>query len=81
MAGQLWDDLMATYEQLTGEYGDLNEGEGPDEGSLAAELVAWGEARGRAQGVAFAIAVLVNALHPNIEDVRAEALARWEASQ
>lgn len=36
--------------------------------------------RGRAQGVAYSIAVIQNPYLPNIEAVRAEAMDRWEAA-
>lgn len=75
MAGQLWDDLMTTYERLTGEFEDLDL---PDDASEAHPYFLWGEARGRAQGLALAIAILTNPLRPDVESVRAEALARWE---
>jgi hypothetical protein len=79
MSEQLWGDLMATVERLHGEYGDLSEGDGPDDGSLEAELVAWGEARGRAQGVALALAILTNPTSPDVDAVREESVERWEA--
>lgn len=37
--------------------------------------------KGKAQGVAFAIATIENPYLPNIERVRAEAMRRWEADQ
>jgi len=77
MLEQLWDDLMATYERLTGEYGDVDLPDEEESGHPHSYLL-WGEARGRAQGLAFAIAILVNPLHPDIEAVREEANERWK---
>lgn len=41
----------------------------------------WGEQRGQAQGLAFAIAVLENPYEMNVEKVKAEAMKRWEAAE
>lgn len=40
----------------------------------------WGEARGAAQGLAYAIALLANPRRPNVDWVREEAARRYEAS-
>lgn len=50
----------------------------PTEDDLAESWQEWGEIRGRAQGVAFAIAMIQNMSEPNIEWVRTEAVRRWE---
>jgi hypothetical protein len=76
----LWGDVMATVERLHGEYADLMAEPGlPTRRDQ--ELVQWGEARGRAQGLAFALALLANPRHPDIEAVRAESVRRWEAAE
>lgn len=41
----------------------------------------WGELRGKAQGLAFAIAVLTNPYAANVPAVKVEAKARWEKRQ
>lgn len=41
-------------------------------------LKEWGELRGQAQGLAFAIAVLTNPYSVNVPAVKKEAMARWE---
>lgn len=79
MADQLWADLMADYERLVGDYADLGE-VGPEElDESGQELVAWGEARGRAQGLAMALAVLRNPYAPDVPNIKEEAYDRWTA--
>jgi hypothetical protein len=81
MAEQLWADLLADYERLVGEYADLGE-VGPEElDESGQELVAWGEARGRAQGLAMALAVLRNPYAPDIPSIKEEAYDRWTAQE
>lgn len=41
----------------------------------------WGEERGQAQGVAYALAIMLNPYQPNVPGVKAEAMERWEARQ
>jgi hypothetical protein len=43
-----------------------------------AALKDWGELRGQAQGLAFAIAVLTNPYAANVPAVKKEAMQRWE---
>lgn len=42
---------------------------------------AWGEERGQAQGVAFAIALITNPYAPDLPAVKAEAVERWQDAQ
>lgn len=79
MAGQLWAQLMTTVERLHGEYADLDLPE-EDSGDEIETYLAWGEARGFAQGLALALAVLANPRHPDMDAVRAESAERWEAA-
>lgn len=44
----------------------------------ADEYRRWGEDRGQAQGLAFAIATIENPYNPNMDDVRARAMERWQ---
>lgn len=48
---------------------------------IADEWHTWGDVRGYARGLAEAIALITDVYHPNLEDVRDEAMARWEARQ
>jgi hypothetical protein len=41
----------------------------------------YGEWRGQAQGVAYALAVLTNPYQPDVDKIRAEAMERWEAGE
>lgn len=70
---ELWDELdSVVYRLMT---------DGWEKGPLtAADLKAWGEQRGQAQGLVFAIAMVHNMSEPNTEWVRQEAMRRWEAS-
>jgi len=38
----------------------------------------WGEWRGRAQGIAYALALLTNPAKPDVEAIREKAMQRWE---
>lgn len=53
--------------------------------TLAAEwydtLRDWGELRGQAQGLAFAIAILTNPYAADVPAVKKEAMARWQSRQ
>jgi hypothetical protein len=44
-------------------------------------LKEWGELRGQAQGLAFAIAILTNPYAADVPAVKKEAMARWESRQ
>lgn len=44
----------------------------------AEEWQLYGEERGRAQGVAYALAVLTNPYHIDVDAIRATALERWK---
>lgn len=45
------------------------------------EIHRYGEWRGQAQGVAYALAVLTNPYAPDVDKIRAEAMKRWEAGE
>jgi hypothetical protein len=47
-------------------------------GSWYDTLKGWGELRGQAQGLAFAIAILTNPYAADVPAVKKEAMARWE---
>lgn len=87
----LWQDLDDVMDQLMeqgapdkqvmgSEFSDKN---GRHEGHQLADewygvLREWGELRGQAQGVAFAIAILTNPYAADVPAVKKEAMARWE---
>ena len=68
---ELWAELDNLMYQL------MTDG-APTESEPSGSWQEWGEIRGRAQGVAFAIASISNLSEPNVEWVRAEAVRRWE---
>jgi hypothetical protein len=77
----LWAELDSIVDQLHSD----GEPEEPEFHNLAtqqdlyAELKdwkAWGEQRGKAQGVAYALAIILNPTAPDIEAVRAESVRR-----
>lgn len=49
--------------------------------SMQRQFQEYGEWRGQAQGVAYALAVLTNPYDPNVDKIRAEAMERWEAGE
>jgi len=79
----LWDELDAIVDRL--------QADGPPNRELwmkrstpehiADEFQEYGEERGRAQGVAHAIAILTNPYAPNVDAIREEAMRRWEQGQ
>lgn len=68
---ELWSELDSLMYQL------MTDG-APTESEPSSGWQEWGEIRGRAQGIAFAIASISNLSEPNVEWVRAEAVRRWE---
>ena len=49
-----------------------------DEIGVVSEWQNWGEQRGRAQGLAYALAVILNPYAPDVPMIKAQAMARWE---
>jgi hypothetical protein len=68
---QIWEELDSIMDQLRSS-SPIPEVEGWDGVRDRAEL------RGRAQGIAYAIAVIVNPYAPDVPEVKAEARKRWE---
>jgi hypothetical protein len=50
-----------------------------DHSGVASEWMEWGELRGRAQGLAQAIALLMNPYAPDVDAVRDQAMDRFDA--
>jgi hypothetical protein len=89
----IWQDLDDCMDQLMAE-GAPEKGQGglagdfehknnlAEASELATEwystLKEWGELRGQAQGLAFAIAILTNPYAADVPAVKKEAMARWE---
>lgn len=75
------DHIMSTEEP---EVSDFDSGicyQDIETGTAGDACKKWGEWRGQAQGIAYAIAVLSNPYKPDVEAVRAEAMQRWEAGE
>lgn len=75
----LWQDLDDCMDQLMEDEPRVPKQWGvkpPQE--IAKEQRAWGELRGQAQGLAFAIAILTNPYAADVPAVKKEAMARWE---
>jgi len=77
----LWEELDSIIDQLMSE----DEPDKPKEdlpsiaiGVLCEGYKMWGELRGQAQGVAYAIAVITDPYSPNVPAVREQAMQRWE---
>lgn len=77
---KLWDELDNIMSRL------MSDGEPDINGHDIYEhdlenYKAWGEERGQAQGIAYAIAIIENPYQPNMPGVKARAVERWEAGQ
>lgn len=81
----LWEELDAIVDRLHADGepaknpGRLDTRFEADE-ALLSDLLddwkAWGEERGKAQGVAYALAVMINPYEPNIEAIRQRSIER-----
>lgn len=89
----LWQDLDDVMDKLMAEgapekavlASELFSGVGKGARGIADEwyttLQEWGETRGQAQGLAFAIAILTNPYAADVPAVKVEASARWAKRQ
>lgn len=87
---KLWDELDAVVDRLVadGQPDDpklFAPKDGPSWGKLrkivdkyGEDCRHWGETRGQAQGLAFAITTIENPYNPDIEEVKERAMERWE---
>lgn len=81
----LWEELDNVYDQLVTE--DKPDKWTPHKASSATkvgdpdEWQAYGELRGQAQGLAYAIAVMQNPYEVDVPGVKRQARERWEAAQ
>lgn len=71
------DEYEESGESQRGSYTPLQY----DIGALGTAFKEWGEQRGQAQGVAYAIALLTDPTAPDVPGVRAQAMQRWEDRQ
>lgn len=70
----LWDELDAIMGRLMAD--GVPELHDPPE-----DWQAHGEERGRAQGIAYAIAKITSPYAPDVPAIKAEAVERWQAAQ
>lgn len=86
---ELWKELDAIVDHLmsegapeiwTDEDGEIRAGKDFEGDGLKAHLQ-YGEWRGQAQGLAYALAVLTNPYQPDVDKIRAEEMERWEAGE
>lgn len=77
---KLWDELDVVMDRLMADGEPENAGYPYHQDDLE-DYRSWGEDRGQAQGLAFAIAIIENPYHPNMPAVKARAVERWEAGQ
>lgn len=75
------DHIMSTVEPTTWVEDQDPNPRDPEPVGGAEEWRQYGEWRGQAQGVAYAIAVLSNPYGPDVDAVRHEAMERWEAGE
>ena len=82
---EYWSELDTIVEHLMAnsepEVSDFNSGvqyQDIDCGEADRACKEWGEWRGQAQGMAYALALLTNPGAPDIEAIREEAMQRWE---
>jgi hypothetical protein len=82
---ELWKELDTIVEHIMSEeapeVADFDSGvqyQDIDTGKATEVCIKYGEWRGQAQGIAYALAVLINPYQPDIEAIRAEAMERWE---
>lgn len=82
---ELWRELDTIVELI------MSEGEPYFPGAERTRTESWkqqaeawqqyGEWRGQAQGLAYALAVLTNPYQPDVDAIRKEAMQRWEAGE
>lgn len=72
----IWEDLDAVYDQLVSEGAPDLVGLSASEADAA--LVSYGELRGQAQGLAYAIAVIQNPYDVDVPAVKKQARQRYE---
>jgi hypothetical protein len=77
----IWEELDSVYDQLVNsdapDIWDEDNGSGDPVG-VPEEWQKWGELRGQAQGLAYAIAVIQNPYDVSVPAVRAEAKRRYD---
>lgn len=76
----IWRDLDLEYDTIVhGEHGGMD----PEEELTKEELdaLAWGEERGRAQGLAKALAIIMSPGHPDVNEIRRIAALRAETRE
>jgi len=77
---ELWSELDRIVDRIMSEgepYWTLSD----SSAEVAGPLREWGELRGKAQGIAYALAMMENPYLPNVDSIREKAMTRWEAGQ
>lgn len=68
---KLWEELDSIMDRLMEE-------DQPDSDSSRQDVIHYGELRGQAQGVAYAIAIIEQPYKPDMPGVKDRAMERWE---
>lgn len=74
---QLWDEMDAHTSRLLSDYAE-NEFTAEALRAKNSAILEYGEARGYAQGMAYALAVLMNPYAPNVDAIREQVMDRME---
>ena len=77
----LWEELDRVMDILMveGEPAKWTGSEDSEDVGTASEWLQWGEQRGQAQGVAYAIALMYSPYAPNVPHIKELAMERWES--
>lgn len=76
----LWEQLDAAYERLIADGEPGNAQYSTNQAAWAVDYQRYGEQRGRCQGLAEAIAVLINPYAPDLPAIKTEAKRRHDAA-
>lgn len=74
----LWEHLDDVMDKLMEEGKPESWESGSREVGVVGHWQQYGEERGQAQGLAYALAVMTNPYHPDMDGIRANAVKRWE---
>lgn len=77
----IWEELDEVMDRLMADgvpSTDMRLSQGYGTPEMAEAFRRWGEERGQAQGLAYALAVLTNPYHVDVDAIRAQAVARWK---
>lgn len=80
---ELWKELDTVVEHIMAE-DEPDVWEREDDGEESGSPLEWqkyGEWRGQAQGLAYALAIIANPYQPDVNAIRTEAMERWERGE